>query len=216
MMSASIVGDDVYGILGFNAEKTDVLSLTDREIATAYRKQALKYHPDKNPDDPVAAEKLARVFLAYETLRNPDKRKIYDDSLRAVAARQAEAARRDVGRRRMREDLERRERAAAGADGAAAHQGVTEDGQVRLSADMERKLQKEIEELRTEIGLGPSRLSADREALRQQSTMAQAQNSTWAEIPGFSQWFSAQIEFDDLEAAVLARAKGQIPSGKET
>ncbi len=51
---------------------------TERELKIAYRKLAKKYHPDLNKDDPHAMKKFIELKEAYDTLIDPEKRKIYD------------------------------------------------------------------------------------------------------------------------------------------
>lgn len=46
----------------------------------AYKQLALKIHPDKNRDDPLAKERFQKIVEAYNILSNPEKKKIYDET----------------------------------------------------------------------------------------------------------------------------------------
>ena len=63
---------DYYEVLGLAREAGD------EDIKKAYRKLAIKYHPDKNPGDKSAEEKFKEVGEAYEALSDPQKRAAYD------------------------------------------------------------------------------------------------------------------------------------------
>ena len=63
---------DYYEVLGLHRDASN------SEIKTAYRKLALKHHPDKNPGDKDAEDKFKEAAEAYEVLRDDQKRRIYD------------------------------------------------------------------------------------------------------------------------------------------
>ena len=63
---------DFYDVLGVSRD------VSDQELKSAYRKQALKYHPDRNPGDHVAEEKFKQASEAYQVLCDADKRAAYD------------------------------------------------------------------------------------------------------------------------------------------
>ena len=115
---------DYYETLGVGADASPEV------IQRVYRQLAKAYHPDTNPDNPAGAEKLKNLSEAYETLKDPVKRRRYDRKLSLGAAgasrarppeqeraarREAEQARRRRAEeeRRRRDDARRRPEAAA-------------------------------------------------------------------------------------------------------
>src|SRR3954471_15787265 len=69
---ATIKKRDYYEVLGVER------SVTSEEVKRAYRKLAVQFHPDKNPDDPHAEEKFKELGEAYDVLMDEQKRAAYD------------------------------------------------------------------------------------------------------------------------------------------
>jgi molecular chaperone DnaJ len=70
---------DYYSVLGVSA------SASQDEVKKQYRKLAAKHHPDKNPNDPKAAERFKEISEAYQVLGDAEKRKQYD-TMRSLGA----------------------------------------------------------------------------------------------------------------------------------
>src|SRR5919199_396282 len=102
---------DYYEVLGISR------AATDAEIKSAYRKLAVRYHPDKNPGDHEAEEKFKEAAEAYSVLSDAEQRARYDRFGHAGVSSSAAGARRTAAQRGadLRYDLEMTlEEAAAG------------------------------------------------------------------------------------------------------
>ena len=67
---------NLYEVLGVPEDATEA------QVRSAYRKLAIKYHPDKNPDDPEAETRFKELTQAYEVLSDKQKRQAYDARLK--------------------------------------------------------------------------------------------------------------------------------------
>jgi molecular chaperone DnaJ len=67
-----MIRKDFYDTLGVPHD------VSDEDLKKAYRKLVLKYHPDRNPGDKTAEEKIREINAAYEVVGDPEKRRAYD------------------------------------------------------------------------------------------------------------------------------------------
>ncbi|XP_069008114.1 dnaJ homolog subfamily C member 17 [Embiotoca jacksoni] len=136
---------DLYGILGIE------ISATTKEIKKAYRQKALTCHPDKNPDNPKAADLFHQLSQALEVLLDAAARAAYDKI--CAAKKQAEERNRklDDKRKKIKLDLETRERQA--------------EAQTQEEVQNTRTLEEEIARLREE---GSRQLEEEQKLIREQ------------------------------------------------
>lgn len=133
---------DYYELLGIPT------TAGESEIKRAYRRTALKFHPDKNP---AGRETFDLVGIAQDVLLDENARALYDNARRAKAEKKERDAAYDGRRRQMKEDLERREFAGAKRKREDTEaEDAFERELKRLAADGARRRKEREEQLRKE------------------------------------------------------------------
>ncbi|KAM4663133.1 dnaJ homolog subfamily C member 17 [Discoglossus pictus] len=143
--SKELLNMDLYGLLGVEAEATG------KEIKKAYRQKALTCHPDKNPDNPRAAELFHQLSQALEVLTDGAARAAYDKLRKAKEAAAKRTQKLDAKRKKVKLDLEARELQAQ----------TNEEEEIQVT----RTLEQEIIRLREE---GSRQLEEQQKLIREQ------------------------------------------------
>uniref|UniRef100_A0A8C9N0R8 DnaJ homolog subfamily C member 17 n=1 Tax=Serinus canaria TaxID=9135 RepID=A0A8C9N0R8_SERCA len=147
---------DLYGLLGIGEKASE------KEVKTAFRQKALTCHPDKNPDNPRAAEIFHQLSQALAVLTDAAARAAYDRVRRAKKEAAARTQKLDEKRKKVKLDLEAREREAQSQE--------NEEEEIRIT----RSLEEEIIRLREE---GSRQLEEQQRLVREQIRLEKEQHS---------------------------------------
>jgi DnaJ family protein C protein 17 len=161
---------DFYKLLGITFENS-----SESDIRRAYRRTALKYHPDKNADKPDIVEKFHLLQIANDVLSSPEYKAIYDNARRAKQEKEERHQAFEGRRRQMKEDLENRESASL----KRKHQEEEEGDQLqreiqRLAADGKRRRLERQDRLNRERLQEEERLDRERNTRTPPQSMPQS------------------------------------------
>ncbi|XP_023658038.2 dnaJ homolog subfamily C member 17 [Paramormyrops kingsleyae] len=137
---------DLYGLLGVEE------GATEKEVKKAYRQRALTCHPDKNPDNPKAAELFHQLSQALEVLTDAAARAAYDKVRKAKKQAEERTRRLDDKRKKIKLDLEAREREAEAHSVEEIKVARTLEEEItRLREEGSRQLQEEQRLIKEQI-----------------------------------------------------------------
>ncbi|XP_064019606.1 dnaJ homolog subfamily C member 17 isoform X2 [Pogoniulus pusillus] len=141
---------DLYGLLGIGEKASE------KEVKKAYRQKALTCHPDKNPDNPRAAEVFHQLSQALAVLTDTAARAAYDKVRRAKKQAAERTQKLDEKRKKVKLDLEAREREAQSRENEEEEIKTTrtlEEEIIRLREEGSRQLEEQQRLIREQIRL---------------------------------------------------------------
>ena len=176
---------DLYALLEVEPD------VEEKALKKAYRKKALTCHPDKNPGNKAAVDLFHQLSDALEVLSDEKTRAAYDNLLKARKAAELRNKQLDGKRRKLKEQLEERERSSK-----------TEEEVVRVTE--EEKLAREIARLRRE---GSRLLEEEQEAMQQQIREEKLQTSSGGrrEGPGQGEVRRVKVRWDRKSGCQYSR-----------
>ncbi|XP_054246471.1 dnaJ homolog subfamily C member 17 [Indicator indicator] len=139
---------DLYGLLGVGEKASE------KEVKKAFRQKALTCHPDKNPDNPRAAEVFHQLSQALAVLTDAAARAAYDKVRRAKKQAAERTQKLDERRKKVKLDLEAREREAQAQENEEEETKTTlEEEIIRLREEGSRQLEEQQRLIREQIRL---------------------------------------------------------------
>jgi DnaJ family protein C protein 17 len=165
---------DYYELLGITFENS-----SESDIRRAYRRTALKYHPDKNADKPDIVEKFHLLQIANDVLSSPEYKGIYDNARRVKQEKEERHQAFEGRRRQMKEDLENRENASLKRKHQEEEEGDKLQREIqRLAADGKRRRLERQDQLNRERLEEEERLDREKNGYPSPQTQPTAQAST--------------------------------------
>lgn len=132
---------DFYELLGITFENSQ------KDLDRAWRKTALKYHPDKVGNDPVAKERFHLAQIGYDLLSEPTAKALYDNTRNARLQKKRQNDLFQGKRRQMKDDLEERERGVKRPRTEEDSNEANLERQLRKLAEDGKRRRKELEEV---------------------------------------------------------------------
>ncbi|OCL03808.1 DnaJ-domain-containing protein [Glonium stellatum] len=180
------IKDDYYDILGVSNTATIEI------ITSSYRRLALDRHPDKNPNNPGATAAFQLLSCAYQTIKDPDKRRAYDKEWPNI--KRTQTAQKEAKRRQ--EEFAEAERKKAAEDNAKKQkEKCAREERLRHLERLRSKYDGDIFELRRVV----RRLEADTKRLQDQDNeelrKERERNSWWAYVT--SPFYAPQKETEE-------------------
>ncbi|XP_025061063.1 dnaJ homolog subfamily C member 17 isoform X2 [Alligator sinensis] len=177
---------DLYALLGV-AEKA-----SDKEVKKAYRQKALTCHPDKNPDNPKAAEVFHQLSQALTVLTDAAARAAYDRVRKAKKQAAERTQKLDDRRKKVKLDLEARER--------EAQARVSEEEELQIT----RTLEQEIIRLREE---GSRQLEEQQRLIQEQIRLEREQVQGKQEGNGAEGKVTPKLKYGEVLNLVISSKK---------
>jgi DnaJ family protein C protein 17 len=169
---------DYYELLGITFENS-----SESDIRRAYRRTALKYHPDKNADKPDIVEKFHLLQIANDVLSSPEYKGIYDNARRAKQEKEERHQAFEGRRRQMKEDLENRENASLKRKYQEEEEGDKLQREIqRLAADGKRRRLERQDQLNRERLEEEERLDREKNGYSSPQTQSAQGGSGVADI----------------------------------